>query len=98
MEKKWQIFRNFFVSKLCENGIILESYRQPPLNFFNLFKANNPFLYFRKNFKNFMVPFYGWGSTVIKATVPLRGDSVLCTIQFSGVPGTQLIDLGRMKG
>ena len=28
----------------------------------------------------------------------LRGDSLLFTIQFQEVPGTQLIDLGRMKG
>ena len=33
-----------------------------------------------------------------KATEPLQGESSLFTIQFPGVPGTQLINLGRMKG
>ena len=33
-----------------------------------------------------------------KATEPLRGDSLLFTTQSPGVPGTHLIDLGRMKG
>ena len=34
----------------------------------------------------------------LKATEPLRGDSLLFTIQFQGGAGTHLIDLGRMKG
>ena len=34
----------------------------------------------------------------LKVTEPLRGDSLLSTIQFPGVPGTQLINLGKMKG
>ena len=38
------------------------------------------------------------GLNCLKATEPLRGDSLLFAIQFRGVPGTQLIDLGRMKG
>ena len=38
------------------------------------------------------------GFNCLKATEPLRGDSLLFTIQFPGVYGTQLIDLGRMKG
>ena len=33
----------------------------------------------------------------LKATEPLGGDSLLLTIQFPRVSGTQLIDLGRMK-
>ena len=48
--------------------------------------------------KNFTAPFLWMGFNCLKATEPLRGDSLLFTIQFSGVPGTQLIDLGRMKG
>ena len=36
-------------------------------------------------------PFY------LKATEPLPGESLHFTIQFSGVPGTQLINLRRMK-
>ena len=43
---------------------------------------------------NSVVPFCGWGWTVSK---PLRGDNLLFTIKSPGVPGTQLIDLGRMK-
>ena len=40
-----------------------------------------------------MAPFYGWGSTA-----SLRGGSLLFTIRFPEIPGTQFIDLGRMKG
>ena len=38
------------------------------------------------------------GFNCLKATEPAQRDSLLFTIQFPGVPGTQLIDLGRMKG
>ena len=38
------------------------------------------------------------GFNCLKTTEPLRGDSLLFTIQFPGVPGTHLIDLARMKG
>ena len=44
-----------------------------------------------------MAPFYGWGSTA-KAAKPLRGESLLFTTTFSGIPGTHLTNLGRMKG
>ena len=44
-----------------------------------------------------MVPFYGWGSTASRLQ-PLRGGSLLFTIQFPESPGTHFIDLGRMKG
>ena len=33
-----------------------------------------------------------------KATEPLRGDNLRFTTKSPGVPGTHLIDLGRMKG
>ena len=33
-----------------------------------------------------------------KATEPLRADGLLFTIQSPGVPGTHLINFGRMKG
>ena len=46
---------------------------------------------------NFMAPFYGWGSTASRLQ-PLRGGSLLFTIQFPGISGTHFIDLGRMKG
>ena len=41
--------------------------------------------------------FYGWGSTASRLQ-PLRGGSLLFTIQFPEIPGTHFIDLGRMKG
>ena len=43
-----------------------------------------------------MAPLYGWGSTASRLQ-PLRGGSLLFTIQFPEVPGTHFIDLGRMK-
>ena len=47
--------------------------------------------------KNFMAPFYGWGSTASRLE-PLRGGSLLFTTKFPEVPGTHFIDLRRMKG
>ena len=47
--------------------------------------------------KNFMAPFHGWGSTASRLQ-PLRGGSLLFTIQFPEIPGTPFIDLRRMKG
>ena len=52
----------------------------------------------KKNLKkNFMAPFYGWGSTASRLE-PLRGGSLLFTTKFPEIPGTHFIDLGRMKG
>ena len=45
-----------------------------------------------------MAPFLWMGFNCLKATEPRPGDSLLFTIQFPGVHGTQLIDLGRVKG
>ena len=54
--------------------------------------------HFLKNFKkNFMVPFYGWGSTASRL-VPLWGGSLLYTTKFPDIPGTHFTDLRRMKG
>ena len=45
-----------------------------------------------------MAPFYyGWGSTASRLQ-PLRGGSLLFTIQFPEIRGTHFIDLGRMTG
>ena len=41
-----------------------------------------------------MAPFYGWGSRL----EPLRGGSLLFTAKFPDIPGTDFINLGRMKG
>ena len=37
--------------------------------------------------KNFMAPFYGWGSTASRLE-PLWGGSLLFTIKFPEIPGT----------
>ena len=42
-------------------------------------------------------PFLWIGFNCLKATEPLRGDSLLFTIQFPVVHGTHLINLGSMK-
>ena len=42
----------------------------------------------KKKKKNFMAPFHGWGSTASRLQ-PLRGGSLLFTIQFPEIPGTQ---------
>ena len=47
--------------------------------------------------KNFMAPFYGWGSTASRLE-PLRGGSLLFTTKFPEITGTHFINLGRMKG
>ena len=46
--------------------------------------------------KNFMAPFYGWGSTASRLE-PLRGGSLLFTTKFPEIPGTHFIDLRRMN-
>ena len=38
------------------------------------------------------------GFKCLKATEPLRRDSLLFTTQSPGVPGTRLINFGGMKG
>ena len=62
-------------------------------------KKNKKKMYYAQNNKKKLYgPFLWMEFSCRKATEPLRGDSLLFTIQFAGVPGTQLIDLGRMKG
>ena len=56
--------------------------------------TKEPLKYFKKNF---MGPFYGWGSTASRL-LSLRGGSLLFTIHFPEIPGTHFIDLVRMKG
>ena len=50
--------------------------------------------YYKEQLKktNFIAPFYGWGSTASRLQ-PLRGGSLLFTIQFPEIPGTHFIDL-----
>ena len=38
------------------------------------------------------------GFNCFKVTEPLRGAGLLFTIKFSEIPGTRLINLGRIKG
>ena len=75
------------------------SYRVLNTNIVNKNRHFPPCLWFKINFKknNFMAPFYGWGLTASRLQ-PLRGGSVLFTIQFPEIPGTHFIDLGRVKG
>ena len=47
--------------------------------------------------KNFLAPFYGWGSTASRPE-PLRGGSLLFTAKFPEISSTYFTDLGRMKG
>ena len=51
----------------------------------------------KKKKTNFMVPFYGWGSTDSRLE-PLRGGNLFFTTKFPETPGTHFIDLRRMKG
>ena len=44
--------------------------------------------------KNFVVPFYGWGSTVSRLQSHSVGDSLIFTTRFQVLPGTHLINLG----
>ena len=47
--------------------------------------------------KNFMAPFYGWGSAASKLGL-LQGGSLLFTTKFPEIHSTHFIDLRRMKG
>ena len=51
----------------------------------------------KKKKKNFMAPFYGWGSTASRLE-PLRGGSLLFATKFPEIPGTHFINPRRMKG
>ena len=48
-------------------------------------------------YQNFMAPFCGWVSTVSRLE-PLRRGILLFTTKFPEIPGTHIIDLGKMKG
>ena len=45
-----------------------------------------------------MVAFLWMGINCLKGTEPLQGDSLLCTAKFPDIPGTHLIDVGKIKG
>ena len=47
--------------------------------------------------KNFMAPFYGWGSTPSRLE-PLRRGSLHFTTKSPEIPDTHFIDLGKIKG
>ena len=46
--------------------------------------------------KNFMAPFYGWGSTASRLE-PLQGGSLLFITKFPEIPGTHFTNLRGMK-
>ena len=48
-------------------------------------------------YKKLYGPFLRTGFNCLKATEPLRGSSLLFTTKFWEIPGTHLINLGRMK-
>ena len=56
------------------------------------------FLLYRSFKKTLCGPFLWMGFNCLKATEPLRGESLLFTTKLPEIPGTHLNDLGRMKG
>ena len=52
---------------------------------------------YKKEKKNFVATFYGWGSTASRLE-PLRGGTLLFTTKSPEIPGTHFIDLAEMKG
>ena len=44
-----------------------------------------------------MVTFYGWG-LIASSLELLQAGSLLFMTEFSDIPGTRFIDLGRLKG
>ena len=81
----------------CETLRVYFVERLQNVRVFKTFHHDLHKLIWYKNLKNFMAPFYGWGSTASRLQ-PLRGGSLLFTIQFPEIPGTHFIDLGRIKG
>ena len=51
-----------------------------------------------KNLFKTLWPFLCMGFKRLTATKPLQGGSLLFTTKFPEIPGTHLIDLGRMNG
>ena len=49
------------------------------------------------HFQNLMDHFLRMGLNCLKATEPLQGGILLFTTKFPEIPGTHLINLGRMK-
>ena len=64
------------------------------INHTELYIFKKDFLKKKKNYD----PFLWMGFNSLKATEPLQGDRLFFTIQFPRAPGTQLINLGKMKG
>ena len=62
-----------------------------------LFSQKNSIINVRLDSKYTSVVFLWISFNYLKATEPLRGDSLLFATQSPGVPDTHLIDLGRMK-
>ena len=66
------------------------------LSITNLFISNKTYLAIKHKKKNFMSPFYGWGSSASRLE-PLQGGSLLFTSKFPEIPGTYFIDLRSMN-
>ena len=84
---------NYVDGSLCCNytgGIFAVHYAH---NFFYCNYTSDSFFYSFKK-KNFMVPFYGWGSTASRLE-PLPGGSLLFTTKFPETSGTHFTNLPR---
>ena len=106
--KIWNVVRKLLKLKFNVNPVRDDKYISAKLKIFNKINRTtftNNVVPIEKNHyicipaikKNFMAPFYGWGSTASRLE-PLRGGSLLFTTKFPEIPGTHFIDLGRMKG
>ena len=109
----WYTHKNIYLhQRLCAHSSyfyysewIIHWYQKLTFHFIHLLKSYllircYKIGFFLWNLKktNFMAPFfYGWGSTASRLQ-PLRGGSLLFTTKFPEIPGTNFIDLGRMKG
>ena len=82
--------RYSYSSKICWSNYNRNSYYKLLTKYsFEIVKKNLK--------KNFMAPFYGWGSTASRLE-PLQGCSLLITTKSPEIPGTHFIDLGRTNG
>ena len=50
----------------------------------------------KRSHRDFMAPFYGWGS-IDSRLEHLRAGSLLYNTKVPEIPGTHFIDLGKMK-
>ena len=83
--------------KVLYNKVIFNATMPSKFDYVYAVRLHLVLLYMWAIKKNYRVPCYGWGSTVSRLQSHYGGHSSLFTTQFPGVPGTNLIDLGRVK-